>query len=470
MDNLDSKSGLATHTLSMWQALAQGLGTNGPAAVTALFFVGIAGAVGSSMTLVIVLAFIIYCGMTLVTYEWSKEVASAYSWAAFHRKAFGDKGKFLSFYGGISYYYYYLLGYTGFAMLGLTAFLYALDPSLAAAYPWIWIPLTVIIIGETTVLNFFGVKLSLKYVLYTGLAEFIFLIGTSIALIVIAGPHNSYVPFTAAAVHFNYTDIAIEMILGIATFGGLNSVVPVAEETKNPKKNIPLALGILAGLIGAVIIISSYAQSVVYGVSNMFQYANLSDPGIYVYTKYLGLAVAAVFALFIINSFNSSGVAFETSTVRTSYAYARDRILFPKVFTSINKHKVPGNLVIFTGLLSITIAIVSGLILGPLTASLFLIISNSIFSFSNHAIAGIGLGVYHKRKGSLRIIQHLIIPWAVAIALVVAIVYVVYPAPAPPLNYASYISGIYFVFIIALYFYYRAKKPDVLEEVGKFTL
>ena len=37
--------------------------------------------------LVIVLAFIIYCGMTLVTYEWSKEVASAYSWAAFHRKA-----------------------------------------------------------------------------------------------------------------------------------------------------------------------------------------------------------------------------------------------------------------------------------------------------------------------------------------------------------------------------------------------
>jgi len=131
---------------------------------------------------------------------------------------------------------------------------------------------------------------------------------------------------------------------------------------------------------------------------------------------------------------------------------------------------VPGNLVIFTGLLSITIAIVSGLILGPLTASLFLIISNSIFSFSNHAIAGIGLGVYHKRKGSLRIIQHVIIPWAVAIALVVAIVYVVYPAPAPPLNYASYISGIYFVFIIALYFYYRAKKPDVLEEVGKFTL
>ncbi len=470
MDDTESKSGLATNTLSMWQALAQGLGTNGPAAVTALFFVGIAGAVGSSMTLVIVLAFIIYSGMTLITYEWSKEVASAYSWAAFHRKAFKKAGKFLSFYGGVSYYYYYLLGYTGFAMLGLTAFLYALDPALAAAYPWIWIPLTIIVIGETTALSYFGVKLSLKYVLYTGMAEFIFLIGTSIALIIIAGPNNSILPFTASAVHFNYTDIAVEMILGIATFGGLNSVVPVAEETKNPRKNIPLALGILAAMIGAVIIISSYAQSVVYGVGNMFNYANLSDPGIYVYTKYLGLAVAAIFALFIINSFNSSGVGFMNSTVRTSYAYSRDKLLFPEVFTRINKHKVPGNLVIFTGLLSITIAIVSGLILGPLTASLFLIISNSIFSFSNHAISGIGLGFYHKRNGTLKIIQHLIIPWAVAIALFVAIVYVVYPAPPPPLNYASYISGLYFVFIVVSYLYYRAKKPQVLEDVGKFTL
>jgi amino acid transporter len=470
MDNHTSNSGLATYSLSMWYALAQGLGTNGPAAVTALFFVGIAGAVGASMTLVLVLSFIIYSGMTLITYEWSKEVSSAYSWAAFHRKAFNKSGKFLSYYGGISYYYYYLLGYTGFAMLGLTAFLYALDPSLASAYPWIWIPLTVIIIGETTALNFFGIKLSLKYVLYTGLAEITFLIVTSIALIIIAGPNNSAMPFTAAAIHYNYTTIGVEMILGIATFGGLNSVVPVAEETKNPKRNIPFALGLLAAIIGTVILLSSYAQTVVYGIGNMFNYANLPDPGIIVYTKYLGLAIAAIFAIFIINSFNSSGVGFLTSTVRTSYAYARDNILFPKSFTKINKHKVPGNLVIFTGILSIVIAIVSGLILGPLTASLFLIISNSIFSFSNHAIAGIGLGVYHKRNKSLKIIQHLIIPWAVVIALIVAIVYVVYPAPAPPLNYASYIAGLYLIFIVTSYLYYRAKKPEILEKVGEFSL
>ena len=40
----------------------------------------------------------------------------------------------------------------------------------------------------------------------------------------------------------------------------------------------------------------------------------------------------------------------------------------------------------------------------------------------------------------------------------------------PPLNYASYMSGIYFVFIVVMYFYYRAKKPKILEDVGKFSL
>ncbi len=470
MKDFDEKSGLSTHTLSMWEALAQGLGTNGPAAVTALFFVGIASAVGGSMPLVIILSFLIYAGMTVIAYEWSKEVASAYSWAAFHKKAFKRYGKFLSYYGGISYYYYYLLGYTGFAMLGLTSFLYALDPGLAAAYPWIWIPLTLVIIVETTTLNYFGIKLSLRYVLYTGMGEFIFLVLTSIALIFIAGPHNSLTVFSPAPIHFNYTDILVEMILGIATFGGLNSVVPVAEETKNPRKNIPIALGVLAGMVGFVIILSSYAQTVVFGVSNMFSYSGLADPGIYIYIKYLGIIIAIIFAMFIVNSFNSSGVGFLTSTVRTSYAYSRDGILFPKVFSRINKHKVPGNLVIFTGVLSITIAIVSGVILGPLTASLFLIISNSIFSFSNHILAGIGLSLYHKRKKTLKIIQHIIIPYTVVIALIVAIIYVVYPAPPPPLNYASYIAGIYLLFIIVSYIYYSARKPEAIDKVGDFTL
>ncbi len=466
----EKKTQLAVGALTMWEALAQGLGTNGPAAVTALFFVGLAGLVGGSLPFILVLAFLIYLGMTLITYEWSKEVSSAYSWAAYHKRGFKKLGSFFAFFGGLGYWYYYLLGYTGFAMLGLSTFLYVLFPSVGATYPWLWIPITLVVISETTLLAYFGIKISMRYVLYTGLAEIAFLIITSLVLIIMAGGKNSLTPFTAIPVGNNLTTIFVAMMLGIATFGGLNSVVPVAEETKDPKRNVPLALGILAAILGITLIMNAYAQTIIFGVNNMFSYATLPDPGIAIYLKYMGAAAAIIYAIFIVNSFNSSGVSFGTSAIRTAYGFARDGILFPKSFTKINRHKVPGRIVIFNGLLSAVIAIISGLLMGPFTASIFLILSNTVFSFFNHSLAGIELGVYHRRKGTLSILKHIVVPYITSILLIIAIVYVVYPAPPPPLNYSAWIAGIYAIVIIVLYLYYRSRSPELVAVVGDFSI
>jgi amino acid transporter len=464
------KSGLAVGTLSMWEAFAQGLGTNGPAAVTALFFVSIAGLVGGSLPFVLILAFLIYAGMTLITYEWSKEVASAYSWAAFHKRGFKRVGGFFSFFGGLTYWYYYLLGYTGFAMLGLSSFLYVLFPSVTAQYPWLWILIITIFIIETTALAYFGIKISMRYILYTGMAEVIFLVITSIIFLVMGGSKNTGVVFTAIPIGNNFTLIFVAMMLGIATFGGINSIVPIAEETKNPKRNVPIALVTLASIVGFVLILNAYSQTILFGISNMFNYATLPDPGVTLYLKYLGLAGGVLLIIFVINSFNTSGVSFETSTIRTVYGYARDGVFFPKSFTKINKHKVPGNVVIFTGVLSLAIAIIAGIVMGPFLASIFLILSNSVFSFFNHALAGIELSVYHRRNKNMKIFRHLVIPWVTAIMIFIAIIYVVYPAPPAPLKYSAWVAGIYAVFVIVVYFYYKSRSPEKLEKIGDFSL
>ncbi len=456
--------------LSMWETLAQGLGANSPAVVTALLFVGLAASVGDALPLVLSLSFAVYLGMTLITYEWSKEVSSAYSWAAYHRRAFSKFGKFLSFYGGTTFYYYYLLGYAGFAMLGLTTFLYPIFPSLFTAYPWIWIPITVAIIVETSTFAYFGIKLSMRYILYTGLAEVVFLLVTSAILVIKAGPSNTSLVFTPAPLGNNVPALATAMILGISIFSRSNNVLPISEETRNPKENVPLSLAILAALLGAVIILSAYAQTVTYALGNMSTYLSLVNPGVSVYLQYLGLTAAVIYIVFIVNGFNSSGLSFETSSVRTAYAFARDNLVFPRSLAKTNRYKVPGNLIIFTAILSIAVSVVSGILFGPFVGGLFLIISNSVFSFSNHAIAGIGLGFYHHSKGTLKLVRHVIIPWAVVIALAAAIFYVLYPPPAPPLNYSAWIAGIYLFGVVIAYLACHKKKPQDLDKVGKFSL
>ena len=65
-------SELKKGTISLSHAASNGLSANGPAAVTALYFVGVAGIVGGATPLVLLLAFLIYVGMSVVMYECSK--------------------------------------------------------------------------------------------------------------------------------------------------------------------------------------------------------------------------------------------------------------------------------------------------------------------------------------------------------------------------------------------------------------
>jgi amino acid transporter len=462
-----SKDTLRAGALSMWNALAQGLGTNGPAAVTALFFVGIAGLVAGSTPLVVLLAFIIYSGMTVIVYEWSKVVASSHSWVAIQRRGLG---RWAAFFGGWGYWYYYMTGYAGFAILGFSSFAYVLFPQVGQAYPWLWAPISVALIAETTVLVYLGIKPSTSYVLYTGLAEVVFLVVTSIILVVHAGPSNTLAVFTPGPAGGSWTTILVSMVLGIATFGGMNSVIPVAEETRDPKRNVPRALVALALILGVTLILSSYAQTVAFGVSKMADYASLPDPGITIYSSYFGVAVAAVYAVFVLNSFNSSAVAFANNAVRMSYGLAREGVLFPKVFARINRHGVPGYGVILSGFINVAVALAAGFLFGPLTGGIFLIVNNTVLNYLNHMLAGVGLIRYHRSKGTLSVVRHVVVPVAVFVALAAAILYEVYPAPAPPLNYAAYVTAAWIVIGFAVYAALKRLRPAEIEKIGETGL
>jgi Amino acid transporters len=453
--------------ISLWHALAQGLGMNGPAGVVALYYVGLAGLVGGAMPLDVLLAWLIYLAMTIPLYEWSKIVAASYGWAAIQKRAWGSA---VSLFASVTYWYYYMTGLAGFAILGFASFAYLLFPSIATAYPWLWIPIVIIITVEISLLTYYGIKPSTSYVLYTGLAEVAFLIITSFALVVLAGSNNTLMVFTPAPVNWNWVLIGVSMIFGITTFGGMNGIIPVAEETKDPKKNVPKALAYLSLILGFTLILGAYAQTVIYGPSNMFNYATLPDPGIIIYIKYFGIIGAGLLAIFVLNSYNSSAVSFANNAIRMAYGTGRDGLIFPKSLLKINKHGVPGNLVWFTAIITIVISIIAGELLGPLMGGIFLITSNAFFSYINHMLAAAGIARYHYGKSTFKWFRHLIIPVIVIVALAAAIILAVYPAPSYPLNYAAYVAGAYVIVFFIIYAIVRSKYRERLEKFGDFSL
>jgi amino acid transporter len=452
--------------LSPWLAMANGLASNAPSAVTALYFVGLATIVGGALPLTVTLAWFIYLSMTYIVYEWSKHVAASYGWAAIQKKGFNNS--FISFViGAMGYWYYYTAAAAGFGILGLATFLPLLFPSLYNTYPWIWIPVSIAIAIETTILMYLGIKTNSRYNLYTGLAEVTFILITSIILIVKAGPSNTFLPFTPLPLGNSWPLILTSMIFGITTFGGMNSSIPVAEETKDPRKNIPRSLAALALILGIPIILNSYAQTITYGISNMFNYANLPDPGIIIYSLAISPIAAAIFAGFIINSFNSSTIGFGNSQIRMVYGMARDGVLFPKMFTDINKFGVPGKATIVMGGLNLGIALGAGLAMGPLNGSIFIITSNAYFNFLNHILASIGL-IRFKYVNHMLTIRDVTIGGVAIVALSAAIV--LSAMSPPPLDYAGLLALGWFVFSVILYFVEKKRNLENLKKFGDYSL
>ncbi|WP_252901527.1 APC family permease [Vulcanisaeta sp. JCM 14467] len=452
--------------LNMWETLAGALGANGPAAVTALYFTSLAGLVGGSMMLDILLAWLIYVAMTVVVYDWSKDVAAAHSWTVIQRKGFNSA--LAAYFAGWTYWAYYLTGSVGFAVLGLSSFVYLLIPK---APSWLWIPIALAIIAETSILAYLGIKPSNKYILYTGLyMEVPFLIVTALILIIMAGPKNSVLPFTVKPVNNNWILILTTMIFGITTFGGMNQVIPLAEETVDPKRNVPRALAAIAIILGVTIMLNGYAQEVIYGINKMAQYSQLPDPGVIIYGKYLGVVGAALLIAFVVNSFNSSALAFFNSEVRMAFGLARDGVIFPRRFVNLNKYGAPGDAIIFLAILNAVVAIAAGIALGPLWGGVWLLTFNSVFMALNHLLAAIGIARYRHKYGGFGIIRHIVIPAIVVGALATFIVLSVYPAPPPPITYAPYAAFIWIILGIVAYYIEKRKRPEAIAKLGLFSV
>lgn len=194
----------------------------------------------------------------------------------------------------------------------------------------------------------------------------------------------------------------------------------------------------------------------------------MPDPGILTYKQAIGPIAAIVFAILVIYAFDASATGFMNSAVRAAYGIARDQVLFPSWFASINKYKVPGKNVIATSIIVAGTAIAAGLAWGPVMGSVFLLTSNGYFNFLNHLLASVGL-INYKRKNKERIgIVTILVSAAVVIALGAAIV--LSAVSPPPLDYAGLTSLAWFIIGTIVYLVEMRRKPEKVRAFGEFTL
>ena len=488
---------LGYNQLSLRHAVSQAVGLNAPGGTIVLYVAGTAALLTStfskypdgafSIPLILLLALIVYSMMSYSSFEFSKYLSSSGGYYTFVANGLG-KGFGLT--TALSYISYQILSFTGFGILGFIGFAYAILPSLGITVPYVnilWIPVTIIFILFVSFLIYKGIKPSLKYVSYAILIEVIFFIASSVYLIGVNHTSISIKPFTAIPVGGNFIILAAMMVYAIGSFVGVGGSIPIAEETKNPKKTVPRSIIASIAILGVTIIVAAYAEVISWGYGNMASFGIGSGIGAYpVLSIYkdgfsgMGLIPFAVLLIIVINSFFTATVSLGTNASRVIFSLSREGVI-PEKLSRTNTKGVPVYAILFITIVSLAIVLATGIsfeLLYPgriisalLYSSVFLLVLESPISYIVHILTNTSLHMYlKKRKMKTHIFRHIIIPGISSITLVGAIIAAVYFDLSAPYIYGVYGALVWVIVIAIVVVIMYTKYNKNLDDIGNFSL
>jgi amino acid transporter len=211
----------------------------------------------------------------------------------------------------------------------------------------------------------FGVRVTV--VLYA--FEVILLLAMSVTILVRGG--NAGLSATPFKWPGGNTDVLLTFSLAVLAFGGFEASAPLAEETQNPRRNVPIAVIGAVVISGVIYVLGSYALVIAFGAGHSGALAADPNP-FHTAAKAFIPFVAPLITWVFLSSVTSSYVAANTQTSRVIYAGARGG-LWPKTLAHVSpRFRTPGVAAVAFVAPSIVIGVASTAFTSPATASGFL--------------------------------------------------------------------------------------------------
>lgn len=334
--------------------------------------------------------------------------------------------------------------------------------------PLPWEPITLLFVAFLAYLMINGVKISTKWLISAFLFEMIVL-GVVLALIFIKD-HSfiSFAAFNPKDVKGGLAGIGLGFPIAIWMFTGVGNSMGLAEDTKNPRKDIPRAIFIALGFAAVIYIVLSWANTI--GLhNNAKSIASSPIPLVTVGAAVLGPATIFIYLAGLTSTF-AEIIGATNGQSRMLFSAGRDGLL-PPFLGKTNKHRSPWT--------ALSVYLVVGLIIGiswgwighvnPIVlfgylGSLAGIPIALIYTFVNLAVPIFYFRFY---KSDFRILEHLILPTLGILAMVLPIWGLVQPGQVFPFNYFPLIGLIVTLLGVAYGFRVTRRRPYVKDRVGK---
>jgi amino acid transporter len=164
---------------------------------------------------------------------------------------------------------------------------------------------------------------------------------TAAAAIIHAGPANTWSVFSWNNPHGG--DLFAALLFCILLFGGFETAGSLAEETGNPRRNIPLALVGTVALTALLLVFCSYAGTIYFGPDHAAKsWGDAIDGFAVMGGELLGPWAALWIRLAVLIDFTATCIGFTVAALRGIFSLARDGHL-PMWLAATNRRGAPGH-------------------------------------------------------------------------------------------------------------------------------
>ncbi|MEI6709769.1 MAG: APC family permease [Actinomycetota bacterium] len=307
----------------------------------------------------------------------------------------------------------------------------------------------------------FGVRLS--YVLYV--FEALLLIVMSIVFLAHGGPQG----ITSAPFKWPGGSKSTLLALGWAiwSFGGFEAAAPLAEETRDPRKNVPRALLLTVLVSGTIYVLGSWALVTAFGPSHVA--ALIADPNpFHTAAATYASAFAPLIVWIFLTSVTSSYVAANTQVARVIFGGARSGLWSRRLAKVSEKFQTPARAAVAFVAPSIVIGVASTWFTNPGLAVGFLTTLGILGIITMYLAVNVALVVHwyknDRKAGARRFVMRLVVPIIAFLILIVPVYGALQPGQQPPYKYLPFVTiglvlaGVIYTAVLA------SRKPEVIRD------
>jgi amino acid transporter len=255
MDRERVETELAENSIGLLGVLMQGIATIAPAFAIVSTFVFTVGLAGLAAPLAYLLAGAILLPFAVAVNQLAKAFPSAGGWYTWIARSLHPRA---GFFAG-----WYMTLWLPFAPALVFSYLAktVLTPAVLAEYGvevpvWAWTTSGIALVAWTA---YKGIRVSERVLVITGLTEMAIMVALAVHGLLSPGPGGlSLSPFNPAEVP-EKGSLFLAVVFSIFAYSGWEATAPLAEESRDPRRNVPL------GLLGSVVAMILFLVLTVWG-------------------------------------------------------------------------------------------------------------------------------------------------------------------------------------------------------------